>query len=161
MADDPSKKEPNGDGGNPPADDATDWKALYEQQKAEAEKWKAMSRKNEKAAKSNGDAASELEDISKRLADIESENARLKAEAEHRELVAKVAKATGVSEAIVSTLAATDEEALTQAATAIAEAYKTPGGAPSVPERGTFPRDPSSKTTAEQFADFIGDALGM
>lgn len=127
--------------------DETDYKALYEQMKSEAEKWKEQSRKQESRAKHNAGAAKDLEgalqqlaDLNERLGSIESENSSLKAAAERRKLVAKVSKATGVPEAIVSSLGGNDEKALSAAATAIAEAYKTPGGAPRVPEAGTFPR---------------------
>ena len=149
MAEESKQQEPNAATG-----EGTDYEDLYKQSqkaleaaKAEAEKWKSLSKKNEGRAKSNASAAKDLEeansqlaDISERLAAIESENATLKANAERAGIVSKVAKATGVAEAIVSSLAATDEEGLTAAATAIAEAYKTPGGAPYVPEAGAFPK---------------------
>lgn len=127
--------------------DDVDYKALYEQAQAEAAKWKEQSRKQESRAKHNAGAAKDLEgalqqlsDLNERLGSIESENSSLKAAAERRKVVAKVAKATGVPEAIVSSLSGNDEKALSAAATAIAEAYKTPGGAPRVPEAGQFPR---------------------
>lgn len=152
---------------DPATDEGTDYKALLEQAqkelaaaKAEADKWKGLSKKNEGRAKSNASAAKDLEEantqmasISERLAAIESENATLKANAARAEIVSKVAKATGVSEAIVSSLAATDEKGLTEAATAIAEAYK-PGGAPLVPEAGAFPREEGGATN-----DWLRDAL--
>ena len=138
-----------------------DYKALYEQAHADAEKWKALSRQNEGRAKANADAASELEDLSKTLAAIEGENAALKAQAERNALVAKVASETGVPESIVATLAADEEDALTAAATAIAEAFKTPGGAPAgVPEAGAFPRGTGAKTKAQQFGEAFDQLLG-
>ena len=150
MADESKQQGQN----EPETGGGTDYEALYKQSqkeleaaKADAEKWKSLSKKNEGRAKSNASAAKDLEeansqlaDISERLAAIEGENAKLKADAERAGIVSKVAKATGVAEAIVSSLAATDEEGLTAAATAIAEAYKTPGGAPYVPEAGAFPK---------------------
>jgi hypothetical protein len=66
-----------------------------------------------------------------------------------------VAKATGVAEAIVSSLAATDEAGLTEAATAIAEAYKAPGGAPYVPEAGAFPKDQDGADDADWLRNAI------
>lgn len=140
-----------------------DYKALYEQAKADADKWKAQSRKNESRAKTNAGAARDLEEanaqlesLSARIAAIEDENSTLKAEAERTALVAKVASATGVPEAIVSTLAANDEQTLTDAATAIAGLM--PHGAPNAPEAGKFPRDaPQEKTKAQLFADAINN----
>ena len=141
--------------------DEPDYKALWEQAKADADKWKAMSRKNEGKAKSNADAAQQLEDLSQRLSTIEEENARLKADADRATLVSKVAVATGVPESIVAALRPSDEEALTQAAQAIAEAYRVPGGAPSAPEAGTFSRDlGGTKTAAQKFGDTVDDLLG-
>ena len=141
----------------------TDYEALYKQSqkeleaaKADAEKWKNLSKKNEGRAKSNASAAKDLEeanaqltDISERLAAIKNENATLKANAARAEIVSKVAKATGVAEEIVSSLAATDEEGLTAAATAIADAYKAPGGAPYVPEAGAFPKEQDGADDAD------------
>ena len=161
MAAEPQKQT------DPETVEGTDYKALLEQAqkdleaaKAEAEKWKGLSKKNEGRAKSNASAAKDLEEanaqiaiISERLAAIEDENATLKASAARAEIVSKVAKATGVSEAIVSSLAATDEAGLTEAATAIAQAYK-PGGAPLAPEAGAFPRDDDGATN-----DWLRDAL--
>lgn len=145
------KKNPQ----EPGTGDKTDYKELYEQlqkdleaAKSEAEKWKAQSRKQESRAKTNAGAAKDLEEantqiagLSERIAAIEGENATLKANAERAAVVSKVAKATGVAESIVSSLAANDEKGLTAAATAIAEAYKTPGGAPNVSNAGKFPKD--------------------
>lgn len=122
-----------------------DYKALYEQAKADADKWKSLSKKNEGRAKHNAGAAKSLEEATAQLADLtqrlealEGENTSLKANAERSDLVKKVSEETGVPEAIVSTLAATDEEGLTAAAKAIAEAYK-PKGAKN-PTGGKFPR---------------------
>lgn len=129
-----------------------DYKALYETAQAEADKWKALSRKNEQQARSNADAASQLRDLTQRLAAIEGERDQLKAQREHDALVAKVAQATGVPASIVSTLAATEEEALTQAATAIADAYKVPGGAPYVPEAGKFAGEQGADAEMRKFA---------
>ena len=156
-------------------EDTTDYKALYEQAKsdadkykADADKWKAQSRKNESRAKANAGAASELDDATKQLAEIsarltkiEGENEALKADAERAELVAKVAKETGVPEAIVTTLAGNDEDTLTEAAKAIAGIM--PHGAPSAPEAGTFPRgtDAAPKNNAKRFGELVGQMLSQ
>lgn len=166
----PNQNEPTNEPGAPATGTEPDYKALLEKAnkdlqaaQAEAEKWKSLSKKNEGRAKSNAGAAKDLEDANTQLADlsarlsaIEKENATLKAEAARAEVVSKVAAATGVPEAIVSSLAASDEKALTEAATAIAEAYKTPGGAPSAPEAGTFPK--GGEAGAEG-ADWLREAL--
>lgn len=145
-----------------------DYKELWEQAKADADKWKAQARKNESRAKSNAGAAKSLEgaeqqlaDLSQRLAAIEGENATLKANAARSALVSEVAQETGVTETIVSTLAANDKEALTAAATAIAEAYKQPGGAPAASEAGRHVQTGgSAKTTAQKFSDVMDEILG-
>ena len=155
--------------------EATDYKALYEQAardletaQADVEKWKELSRKNEGRAKTNAGAAKDLEqasaqlaDLTKRLEAIETENNALKATAARAALVKKVAADTGVPEDIVATLAPNDEKALAEAATAIANAFKAPGGAPYVPEAGKFSVGAAdTKTAAQQFADLLGNALG-
>lgn len=145
-----------------------DYKAMWEEAKAEAERWKANSRKNEGRAKTNAAAAKGLEeankqltDLSERISAIEGENAALKASAARAEVVAKVARETGVPEAIVASLAGEDEKGLRQAASAIAEAYKVPGGAPAAPEAGKLPSTGgSAKTASQKFADTIDELLG-
>ena len=158
--------EPTEPQGQQPATEEPDYKALYEQAQAEADKWKERSRKNEGRAKSNAEAAKGYEDATQQLADLtkrldalEGENATLKAQAARSALVAKVAKSTGVPEGIVASLSAQDEDALSAAATAIAEAYKAPGGAPSAPEAGAFPADGATETKQSAFGDLIAGAL--
>lgn len=151
---DPTKDPGAGAGTDP----EPDWKALYEQAASDVEKWKTMSRKNEGKAKLNADAADQLADLSERLAAIEGENAALKASAERSALVARVTKATGVPEQVVSALSANDEKALTEAATSIAEAFKVPGGAPAAPEAGVFPR--GSKAGDSEMRDFVRQLTG-
>lgn len=157
MADENNEptNEPNAGAATDPE---PDWKALYEQALADVDKWKTMSRKNEGKAKSNADAAEQLADLSERLAAIEGENAALKASAERSALVAKVAKATGVPEQVVSALSANDEKALTEAATSIAEAFKVPGGAPPAPEAGRFPH--GAKAGDSEMRDFVRQLTG-
>lgn len=159
MAEDNPAKDPAGTATEP--NQEPDYKALYEQALADAEKWKTMSRKNESKAKTNADAVDQLADLSKRLEAIEGENAALKASAQRAEMVHAVAADTGVPENIVAALSATDKDELTAAAKAIAEAYKTPGGAPFAPEAGKFPQQGANvKTNARQFAETIEAMLG-
>lgn len=144
-----------------------DYKALYEKAQADAEKWKAQSRKNESRAKANSGAATELEqnktqlqELSERLSSLEKENETLKATAKRAKLVAEVAEETGVPESLVSQLAANDKEGLVAAATAIAETYKIPGGAPHLPEAGMFPRDGAdTKSLADKFGAAFDELL--
>ena len=149
----------------PAGTEEPDYRALYEQAKSDVAKWKAQSRKNESRAKANSGAATELEqnktqlqELSERLSALEKENTSLKETAKRKKIVAKVANETGVPEAIVSQLAANDEESLTAAATAIAEAYKTPGGAPRAPEAGKFPRNIKSEDSEQR--EFIRKLFG-
>ena len=122
---------------NPAQDDGKDYKAMYEQAIAESAK----------------------KTLEERVSDIESRNKALEDEKARAELVKAVASVTGVPESIVSTLSATDEETMTAQANAIAENYKTPGGAPKAPEAGKFPREiKPTKTTAQQFADALVNA---
>ena len=94
-----------------------------------------------------------------RIAALEAQNRQLENEREHAKVVKAVAKATGVPESIVSALSGEDEESLTAQAQAIAENYKTPGGAPKAPEAGMFPRDAQqAKTAKQQFAEALENA---
>ena len=155
-------------------EEGQDFEALYQQAQEDlkqarddAEHWKKMSRQNESRAKANYGAAKDLEEanaqmaeLSKRLEAIEGENSSLKASAARTALVKKVAEATGVPEAIVSTLAAEDEKTLTAAATAIADAYKPAGGAPKTPEGGKFPRGKQAEGEDAERRKFIRQLFG-
>jgi hypothetical protein len=146
-------QEPHGTEGG------TDYKALYEQTLAESRKWEKRSKANAEKAKAYDELESANKTLEERVGAIEAANKALEGEKARASLVKTVAASTGVSEAIVSTLAGEDEETLTAQAQAIAAAYKTPGGAPNAPEAGCFPKDGDivGKTTAEMFADAIKD----
>jgi hypothetical protein len=143
----------------PAQDDGKDYKAMYEQAISESRKWESRSKANAEKAKAYDEMAESKKTLEERVNAIEAANKALEDEKKRSQLVKAVAASTGVSEAIVSTLSATDEESLTAQAKAIAEAYKTPGGAPKAPEAGKFPKDGGNvgKTTAELFADAIKD----
>ncbi len=85
--------------------------------------------------------------VEERLAALEAENESLKASAARSSLVEQVAKATGLSRAIVATLNGADEDALTEQAQAIAAQLRPRGGAPAAPEAGKRdkPGKPSKK----------------
>lgn len=144
---------------DPAQDDGKDYKAMYEQAISESRKWETRSKANAEKAKKYDEMADAKKTLEERVASIEAANKALSDEKARAALVKTVAESTGVPESIVSTLSATDEEAMTAQAQAIAENYKTPGGAPKAPEAGKFPKDGNSggKTTAELFADAIKD----
>lgn len=170
----PNPNEPNVK--SPETGDDVDYKELYEQAQEQlkvaqedVEKWKTQSRKNESRAKNNAGAAKSLEELSQQMAELteqftamQGENATLKAQAARAALVSKVAESTGVPEGIVSALAANDEDSLTAAATAIAEAYKVPGGAPKVPEVGSHvDTGRSGADKASKFIELFNQQLGI
>ena len=145
--------------GEPAQDDGKDYKAMYEQAIAESRKWESRSKANADKAKKYDEMEEAKKTLEERVASIEAANKALEDEKERAKLVKAVAKETGVPESIVSSLSATDEETMTAQAKAIAEAYKTPGGAPKAPEAGMFPRDASQvKTAKQQFAEALENA---
>ena len=123
---------------NPAQDESKDYKAMYEQAIAESRKWESRSKANAEKAKKYDEMAEQSKTLEERLTAIEAANKALEDEKTRAGLVKSVSKATGVPESIVSTLSATDEETMTAQAKAIAENYKTPGGAPNAPETGKF-----------------------
>ena len=154
MAEDKTLEQTDGE------QNAPDYKALYEQAKADADKAKAAARKWEERSKANKakadkyDAATAGEEsLEDRIAKLEADKKALQQANERRELVAKVAAEVGISESLVDSLSGTDEGTLTAQAQAFA-ALK-PKGAPSAPEAGTFPRNQSGKSTADQFSDVL------
>ena len=135
----------------PAQDDGKDYKAKYEQAIAESRKWESRSKANAEKAKAYDEMAESKKTLEERVNAIETANKALEDEKKRSQLVKAVAASTGVSEAIVSTLSATDEESLTAQAKAIAEAYKTPGGAPKAPEAGKFPKGEGATDEKRQF----------
>lgn len=136
-----------------------DYKALYEAAKAESQKWERRSKKNFEKASKYDELVGGEGSIEERIAALEADKQRLEDEKSRAQLVKSVAKATGVPESIVSSLSATDEEALTAQAKSIADTYKTPGGAPNAPENGKFPRElKQEKTAKQQFAEILENA---
>ena len=118
-----------------------------------------MGKPNAEKAKKFDELESANKTLEERVSEIENANKKLEAEKARVQLVKTVSELTGVAENIVGALSATDEESLTAQAQLIADAYKTPGGAPNAPEAGIFPREPKPKKTAEQqFADALADA---
>lgn len=135
----------------PAQDDGKDYKAMYEQAISESRKWETRSKANAEKAKKYDEMEEAKKTLEERVASIEAANKALNDEKERAKLVKSVAKATGVPESIVSTLSATDEEAMTAQAQAIAENYKTPGGAPKAPEAGKFPKGDGATDEKRQF----------
>lgn len=127
-----------------------DYKALYEQAKAENERVKAESRKWEKRSKANLDAARQAESTAKKsvedeVAGLKAQLKRMEDERAHAELVASVAKAKGVP---ADLLRGGDEDELNDFADRLAEFAKA--SAPGVPaDKGGAPAG-GQRMTAEQ-----------
>ena len=149
MANDPTQQdhttqdpnqEPHGaEGGE--GSKGTDYEALYTKAVAASRKWESRAKSNAEKAQKYDELAAGSKSVEDRIAALEAQNKQLEHEREHAKVVKAVAKATGVPESIVSALSGADEESLTAQAKAIAENYKTPGGAPKAPEAGKFPKD--------------------
>ena len=113
-----------------------DYKALYEQVKAESRKWESRSKANAKELESLKKQPAADRTVEDRLAALEAENESLKASAARASLVDSVAKATGLDRSIVAVLNGADEDTLTEQAQAIASQLKPRASAPAVPEAG-------------------------
>ena len=105
-----------------------DYKALYEQVKAESRKWESRSKANAKELEALKKQPTKDRTVEDRLAALEAENETLKATAARNALVGSVAKATGLDKSIVSALNGADEDALTEQARAIAAQLKPKKG---------------------------------
>lgn len=158
MADEPTQNPTanpaqGGEGGGEP-----DYKALYEEAKANSRKWEERAKANKDKADKYDEAAAGEESLEARIAKLEADKAELEHQREHQAIVAKVAAEYGLSEAIVGALNGADEDALKEQAKAIADLK--PMGAPTAPEAGKFPRNQTSKSKAERFGDIVDMALG-
>lgn len=154
---DPRTKQ--GEDPGPGGDDPKDFEALYKQALAESRKWESRSKANAEKARKFDELEAGKKGAEERLADLEAKYTALETEKARATLVQQVSKATGVSAGIVASLSATDEDGLTSQAKAIAEAYKTKGGAPNVPEAGKFPRGEAPADDAEM-RKFVRDIIG-
>lgn len=139
-----------GEGGQEP-----DYKALYEQLKAESRKWEDRSKQNKAKADRLDELMAGNDSIEERIAALEAENKAMKDAETRHALVAKVAAATGLSESLVATLNGEDEEALTAQAKAVADLK--PKGAPVAPEAGKFPRGKEMEATDADMRKFAHD----
>ncbi len=128
-----------------------DYKALYEQVKAESRKWESRSKANAKELEALRKQPSKDRTVEDRLAALEAENESLKASAARSSLVDTVAKATGLDRSIVAVLNGADEDALTEQAQAIVAQLKPKSTAPEAPEAGKKPKPgkPSKKDILE------------
>lgn len=124
-----------------------DYKALYEQAKAESRKWESRSKANAKELEALKKQPTKDRTVEDRLAALEAENESLRATAARNALVDSVAKATGLDKSIVSALNGADEDALTEQAQAIAAQLKPKSTGPVAPEAGRRekPGKPSKK----------------
>ena len=149
----PTTNPAQGDGGGEP-----DYKALYEEAKANSRKWEQRAKENKEKADQYDKATAGEDSLEERIAKLEADKQALEQQRERHAIVAKVAAEYGLSEAIVGSLNGSNEAALAEQAKAIAGLR--PKGAPSAPEAGKFPRGESGKTAAEQFSDLVDEALG-
>ena len=136
-----------GNGGEP------DYKALYEEAKANSRKWEERAKANKEKADKYDEATGGEESLEARIAKLEADKAALEQQQERRALVAKVAAEYGLSESIVAVLNGADEQTLGEQAKAIAGLR--PSGAPSAPEAGSFPRDGSQGGSSDWLRDVI------
>lgn len=113
-----------------------DYRALYEQARAESRKWEGRSKANAKELEALRRQPAQDRTVEDRLAALEAENEALKASAARNALVESVAKATGLDRSIVAALNGADEEALTGQAQAIAAQLRPRASAPAAPEAG-------------------------
>jgi predicted nuclease with TOPRIM domain len=148
------ESKPKEDGGE------VDYKELYETTLAQSRKWESRAKENKEKADRYDELRSGSESIEDRIAALEADKQRLEDEKNRAKLVKSVAASTGVSESLVSNLSATDEDGLTAQAKAIAEAYKTPGGAPSVSESGIFPNGKKAEGATDEKRKFVRDLFG-
>lgn len=144
----------------PHGDDGKDYKAMYEQAISESRKWESRSKANAEKARKYDEMESANKTLEERVSTIEAANKALESEKARAKLVKDVARATGVPESIVSSLSATDEEAMTAQAQAIADNYKTPGGAPKAPEAGKFPKGEQANVGDDDKRRFVRELLG-
>lgn len=155
----PNPNDPNtdpaqgGEGGQEP-----DYKAMYEASVKESRKWEERAKANKDKADKWDAASAGSDSIEDRIAALESENKQMKDATARHALVAKVAAATGLSEALVESLNGADEEALTAQAKAIADLK--PKGAPSAPEAGKFPREQKHGEADEDKRKFVRQLFG-
>lgn len=131
-----------------------DYKALYEKTLAESRKWEQRSKQNAEKAKAYEEAEQAKKSVEERLAELEARNKALEDEKARKDLVAKVAAATGVDEGIVGMLSGADEEALSAQAKAIAKAPMYP----QVKDMGGSGKPPK-RSTAAQFAEAVGGII--
>ena len=124
-----------------------DYKAMYESLKADARKWEERAKANKEKADRWDAASAGSESVEERIAKLEAENTAMKEAKKRAKLVAKVAAATELPEAIVASLSGDDEQTLTESAKAIS-ALK-PKGAPRAPEAGKFARDSKADSDSE------------
>jgi hypothetical protein len=143
---------------DPAQDDGKDYKAMYEQAIAESRKWESRSKSNADKAKQFDELQDANKTLEERVASIEAANKALEDEKARSNRSKAISNETGIPNDMVSAvLSATDEDEMTAAFKAIVEYYKTPGGAPKVPEAGKFP---NGKAEPDEKRKFVRDLLG-
>lgn len=121
-----------------------DYKALYEQLKADSRKWEQRAKDNKEKADKWDATTKGNESVEDRIAALEAENEAMKAAEARRTLIARIANEVGLEEGLIAPMASSDkdEETLLAEAQYLAEKFESvkPKGAPNVPEAGKFPR---------------------
>lgn len=151
MEDETTAAEPTGAGEAAAGPrEEPDYRALYEEQRAEAERLKAESRKWERRSKENLDAAKQArsaarKSVEEEVADLRAQLRRMEEERAHAELVSGVASAKGVPAEL---LRGDDEEELNASADALLAFVRSQ--APAAPQdKGGSPAG-GARLTAEQ-----------
>lgn len=134
QSEEPGQEPIQNPGAEPPAEGATDWKAM-------ARKWERLAKSNSEKATAYDElqeqSKSELQKAQEKAKRAEDELAELKAKAELAETRSKVAKSAGVPEALV--FGSTEEE-MEASAKALA-AWGKPSSAPRTSGPGKFSAD--------------------
>ena len=142
----------------PHGEDATDYRALYEQALAQSRKWEGRAKANkEKAAKWDAyeqEGMSEAEKLAQRAEQAEAELARLRAEEQRRADAAEVSRDTGVPASLL--LYCDDREHME----AFAQEYQGEAKVPAAPQgpQSRIVRDDggAKRTNADRFAEALG-----
>ena len=158
-----TSQEGTEEGGTPNPAGADDLAAQIAALTKDRDEWKRHSRENEARAKENAEKAKAYDNslqtsktMEERLAALEAERDQLASDKERAELVAKVAKDTGVSAQILGMLSGKDEKSLTEQANLIVQAQKKPSSVV-IQNDGTTP-EPKKRNDSDNM-QFVRDLM--